>query len=91
MKKRLLGVLGVIVLLLAASPRAHNLGESYLYLQVYQHQLSGRFEISLEDLNRGFKLTGTGREITAANLDQHADFLKNYYREHVTIPPANVR
>lgn len=85
MMKRFLGVLGVIVLLLVASPRAHNLGESYLYLQIYQHQLSGRFEISLEDLNRGFKLTGTEREITAANLDQHADFLKNYYREHVTI------
>lgn len=85
MTKRLFGALALFVVLLTAAPRAHNLGESYLYLSIYQSGLTGRFEISLEDLNKGFKLAGTGREITAANLDQHAEFLKQYYREHVTV------
>ncbi len=45
---------------MTADVRAHNLGESYLYLRIYREQLAGRFEISFEDLNKGFKLTGTG-------------------------------
>lgn len=95
MTKRSLGALALLLLVLTAAPQAHNLGESYLYLQIYQHQVSGRFEISLEDLNKGFKRTGTDREITAANLDEHAEFLKQYYRDHVTIsaggPPLTIR
>jgi hypothetical protein len=71
--------------LLPARLEAHNLGESYLYLQVYQDRLTGRFEISLEDLNKGFSLAGTDREVTAANLDGYVETLKRYYLEHVTI------
>jgi hypothetical protein len=89
MRKRWWGVLAALVALMATDTRAHNLGDSYLYLQIYREQLSGRFEISLEDLNKGFRLKGTPREITAANLDEHAEFLKQYYREHVTISAAN--
>ena len=30
---------------------AHKVNQSYLYLRVYESALSGRFEISLKDLN----------------------------------------
>jgi HupE / UreJ protein len=69
----------------ATTTRAHNLGESYLYLQIYNDRIDGRFEISLQDLNRGFGFTGTGSEITAANLDDRVGFLEDYYRRHVAI------
>lgn len=85
MMKRWWAVLAVLVALMATETRAHNLGDSYLYLQIYREQLTGRFEISLADLNKGLGLAGTEREITAANLDQHAAFLKQYYQQHVTI------
>ena len=78
-------LLGLLVALGSTELRAHNLGESYLYLQIYRDRVTGRFEISLEDLNAGLRLKGTGREITAANLDGHIPFLKNYYFEHVKI------
>lgn len=80
-----------LVLLAALAAReagAHRLGESYLYLQVYRDRVEGRFEISLTDLNRGLRLAGTDGEITKANLAQHADFLKEYFRKHVTIADA---
>ena len=88
MKTRWWGALALLVALMAADARAHNLGESYLYLQIYRDQMTGRFEISFEDLNKGFRLTGTGREITPANLEQHLDFLKRYYQEHVDLSVA---
>lgn len=80
--KVLLALLGVI---LPADALAHNLGESYLYLQIYSDRMTGRFEISLEDLNKGLGRTGTEHEITPANLDQHIDFLQTYYRDHVAL------
>ena len=70
---------------LVTQARAHNLGDSYLYLQVYEESVSGRFEIALSDLNPALGLTGTADEITAENLDQRAGFLQQYYLEHVTI------
>ena len=54
------GLLALLGALMTADVRAHNLGESYLYLRIYREQLAGRFEISFEDLNKGFELTGTG-------------------------------
>ena len=70
---------------LGAEARAHNLGDSYLYLQVYEDSVSGRFEIALADLNPALGFAGTPREITPENLDRRAAFLQEYYLEHVTI------
>ena len=78
-------LLGLLSALAGTELRAHNLGESYLYLQIYRDRITGRFEISLEDLNAALKLKGTGREITAANLDDHIPFLKDYYLTHVKV------
>ena len=46
----------------AASVGAHTLGQSYLYLQVYETSVSGRFEIALTDLNPALGLEGTEGE-----------------------------
>jgi hypothetical protein len=74
--------------LAAREAGAHRLGESYVFLQVHADRVDGRFEVSTTDLNRGLRLTGTGGEITKASLDQHAELLKEYFREHVTIADA---
>lgn len=82
-------VLAMVVGALMSSPsRAHNVGESYLYLQIYQESVTGRFEIALTDLNPALGLSGTDLEITPENLDERIDFLKDYYLEHVTISRA---
>ena len=79
------GLVALLGLALATDAYAHNLGDSYLYLQIYRDQMSGRFEISFEDLNKGLGRRGTELEITPANLDQHIDFLQRYYREHAGV------
>jgi hypothetical protein len=78
-------VIATLVVLAAAECHAHTLGQSYLYLQIYEDTVRGRFEIALSDVNRALKLTGTDDEITADNLDQQIGFLQDYYRRHVTI------
>ncbi len=78
-------LLAIVAVFAANEARAHNLGESYLYLQVYRDSVSGRFEISFADLNPALGLSGTDAEITPANLDERIGFLQDYYRDHVTI------
>ena len=78
-------VLSLLAALFASDVSAHNLGESYIYLQVYRETVTGRFEISFTDLNPALGLAGTDREITRENLDEHVEFLQQYYLEHVTI------
>ena len=69
----------------ATAVEAHNLGESYLYLQVYPEKISGRFEIALTDLNPALGLSGTDQEVSEKNLDDRMDFLRDYYLDHVAI------
>ena len=69
----------------AVQVQAHTVGQSYLYLQVYERSLTGRFEIALEDLNPALGIEGTDREITEANLDEQIGFLQDYYLGKVTI------
>ena len=80
-----LGLCSVLLLLPATEARAHVEGQSYLYLQVYQDRVSGRFEIPLADFNAALRLTGTDGEITENTLDQRIGFLQDYYRRHVTV------
>lgn len=78
------GLLCLLSLTAAAGPlHAHNVGESYLYLQVYPERLSGRFEIPLSDLNTALGLSGTPGEITEENLEAKIGFLQDYYLDHV--------
>lgn len=82
---------GLLSLLFAASAdeaRAHNVGQSYLYLQVYEDKVTGRFEVSLADFNAALKLTGTDQEITPSNFDEKIGVLRDYYRPRVTIADA---
>ena len=78
-------LLFLVAFALAAESRAHRLGDSYLYLQIYEDSVTGRFEIALSDLNQALGFTGTVRQITPENLDEKVDWLKSYYLEHVTI------
>ena len=81
-------LLGLLTALGADAARAHRLGDSYLYLQVYEDSVSGRFEIALTDLNPALGLSGTDGEITPENLDRRIGFLRRYYLERVTISDA---
>lgn len=78
-------VLALLAVSTASTLSAHNLGQSYLYLQIYPEKISGRFEIALADLNAALGLAASDREISVENLAEHVDFLEKYYREHVTI------
>lgn len=78
-------LLATLAVLAASAAGAHQLGESYIFLQVYPERVDGRFEMALADLNTALGTTGTDREITRENIDQHVEFLKGYYLRHVTI------
>ncbi|MEM9293630.1 MAG: HupE/UreJ family protein [Acidobacteriota bacterium] len=79
---------GLLALLLLAAPfpaDAHNMGESYLYLQIYEDTVTGRFEIALSDYNFLRGLVGTPQEITPENFAEKVHLLEAYYREKVRL------
>jgi hypothetical protein len=77
--------LALLLVFMTTEAGAHNLGESYLYLQIYTDRVTGRFEIRLPEFNAELQLTGTEREITAKNLDERLPFLEDYYLKKVRI------
>lgn len=82
------GLLVALLFFPAGEARAHTVGQSYLYLQIYQDRISGRFEVPLAEFNAALRLTGTDREITKGNLDEKVGFLRDYYLSRVTISDA---
>lgn len=70
---------------LPSSATAHVIGQSYLYLQVTESDVTGRFEIALKDLNPALGLSGTPREITKENVRDHEEFLRDYVSRNIVI------
>jgi hypothetical protein len=77
-----LWTVAVVIAALAAPPsHAHNIGQSYLYLQIYDGSVTdrfvtGRFEVALSDLNAARIFASTKEEITADDVDFEIDLSK---------------
>ncbi len=65
--------------LLAAPAHAHRLGESYVFLDVSDEALRGRFEVTLEDLQKVIALDADGDgEVSKAEFQARAGEVKSY-------------
>lgn len=62
---------------------AHTLGQGYIFLKVYDDRIEGRFEVTLNDLNTAFGLTGTDSLITLENLDAHLPRVQAYLTDRI--------
>jgi hypothetical protein len=73
--------------------QAHRLGESYIFLDVAENALGGRFEIRLDDLNKTFALDANGDgeisdqeyDVRSAEVQRYAESRLRFYhneREH---------
>lgn len=62
---------------------AHNLGQSYVYLKIYDDKLTGRFEITLNDLNKALQHEAPVEPITKGNLNARIGEVHDYYRKNV--------
>jgi len=51
MKSKILFIASVLTLFFAQSAEAHEPNHSYIFLKIYEQQITGRFEITGEDLN----------------------------------------
>jgi len=89
MKRLLLTLALALLASVAFDGHAHELGESYVFLRIYDDSIEGRFEITLCDLNEAMGFVGTEDEITEANFDSRIDWLKAYYSNHVGFSVAN--
>lgn len=62
---------------------AHWPGQSYIYIKKYDNKLTGRFEITLSDLNKDLKTTSTRGPISEANLEDRINEVYDYYIKKV--------
>jgi hypothetical protein len=81
MQKKFLYSFLIIILLnaLSFSVYAHKINQSYIYLKVYESSISGRFEITVKDLN---KAIGTNfiNEVSVSELLSNFDLIEEYYK-----------
>lgn len=83
LKTLFLVLFGAIPLFCQTSVWAHNLGQSYVYLKIFDDQLNGRFEITLDDLNKALLLNQAGNPITTDNLPQRLAEAQAYISSHL--------
>ena len=62
---------------------AHRIGESYVYLSVYENRLIGTFHIILSDLNNALGRQTPDVQVTEDNLADRASEIQSYYRAKV--------
>jgi hypothetical protein len=62
---------------------AHKMGQSYIFLKVYDNSITGTFEITLRDLNNAMGLNVPDDQITVANLNNRLGEIHTYYQEKV--------
>jgi len=62
---------------------AHKMGQSYIFLRVYDNSITGLFDITLRDLNKAMDLNAPDDQITVANLNDRIDEIHAYYQENV--------
>lgn len=65
---------------------AHKLGESYLFLNIYNHRIEGRVEITLTDLGNVIALDkNSDGKISQEELDSGIDAVKSYVSERISL------
>ena len=78
--------LSCLFLLLVSNVDAHRLGESYLFLKIYDNAIEGRVEITLSDLNNVAPLDqDNDGKVSQEELDAKIDVVKAYVSERIKI------
>jgi hypothetical protein len=74
----------LIFLFLPLSVFAHIPNQSYVYYQVYETSVSGRFEIRIADINEALNIT-IDNDITAEDLKSYLPLIKEYILNGVSM------
>ena len=80
----LLNFIIIVVSVLAVKPLwAHEIGESYIYLRVYEDKLTGIFHITLGDLNKALGLQTPDAQLAGDNIADRISEVHSYYKQNV--------
>ena len=80
--------IAVFVLLLLVFPvikaDAHALEQSYIFLGIDEASVTGRFEITIADLNKALELgLSTAGDVTRREIEPYISSIRQYYLRHV--------
>ena len=82
-------LLGIITFGIQTSVYGHQLDQSYAYLKIYDDKITGRFEITLNDLNKALSVDQDGKPMTKENLMERIDEVQNYVTENLKFRANN--
>ena len=69
--------------LMGPALHAHQVGQSYIFLKVYENSITGIFDITLRDLNKAMGLNEPDKKITVTNLNHRIDEIHAFYQQKV--------
>ncbi|MEL6961225.1 MAG: HupE/UreJ family protein [Pseudomonadota bacterium] len=91
--KRMLGLLIIVsaAIGLSGEARAHSTGESYVYLNITETSLSGRFEIPFQELDKAISLDVDGNgTISKDEFDSNAQQVYEYLQPRLVFYDGDV-
>ena len=90
----LLAALACLLCILSSSlvsgALAHNLGQSYVYLQIREETISARVELPIKELSEVLDLTFSAeKKLRTEDIDPHLEQIKAYVDNHLTLDCAS--
>lgn len=92
MQKNLLASISFLYLFFCCSITnlyAHSPNQSILFLQVHEHEINGRFEISIKDLNKLLPNQPLKQGLSTEDLTPHKTTIESYILQQVSISSSN--
>lgn len=81
----LAAVLLPLALLAPRSAAAHAPGQSYIYLRIFDHEITVRLEVTTRDLNRALALGLPERDVERGAVEPHLDRIRAYVEPQVRL------
>jgi len=62
---------------------AHSMGESYVFMNINENSVKGRFELTCDDLNKALQLNDSTGFITVDNYENYLTQIQDYVVKHI--------
>ena len=84
----LLRFITAFLLLTTGFMMAHSMGESYVFMNINENSVKGRFELTCDDLNKALQLNDSTGLITADNYGDFLTQIQEYVVGHIAFSNA---
>ncbi|MGH1365050.1 MAG: HupE/UreJ family protein [Calditrichia bacterium] len=84
LREKLTYFIFLFLVMLSSIGYSHSMGESYVFMNVTENSVQGRFELTCNDLNAALQLNDSTGLITADNYEQYLADIQAYVKNNIS-------